>query len=1057
MQDDFGDDFYMRARIYDADSGRFTKRDPIGLQGGDFNLYRFAGNDPVNNTDPSGLLPSGDIYGAVGAEFTVGGGGNIQGGGFIHTGDGFVNGLLDSGLFVSPGSSVGLNIGLSAGFGVTPDLSGFSNNVNGSFKVVGGSVQLDDNGKPVGGFVGFAPSLDDIIPAPTASASFSTSYGVKLTPRKVINGISNTITGVDWAPVDVLTDSQYNQFAQKRLQDPVVRSIFDNSTITDPQERLLDAVRKANRMRAEDPDSVNQNNPPPSRSTESITIGPRDPNQIIGPGGFGAEPITGEIDTQPVRFGGWVKGGEVYPYTILFENKPDATAPAQIVTVTQTLDSDLDMTTFELGSFGWADFEVTAPKGLSSWSTRVDAIAKLGVYVDVSASLNAATRVLTVTYTSIDPVTGDVPLDPFAGFLPPNVTAPQGDGFLTYSIKPLAGVTSGTEITAVASVVFDFEAPLSTPTLTNKIDTIAPTSSVLQFPSATTSRGKFKVVLASFDETGGSGFDFGSVFFSDNGGPLQTLVPTNSDSDFLFTGGIAGHTYTFFGRGQDNAGNISLLPLTPTATIQVVAPTLLPVVKSRTFTDSDGDVYTVKISGPGTLNAVLLDPDSDDRGSLDQLFLTGSTAKTKVTVTVKKNKTGGDGIVAIGDLTVTGDLGAFTAKQSDFIVDGIIASGALGKVSVRDFTALDPFLGAPGITTGGTPASKLKLALAARGLSDGFVLSTPTGIASIAAQQIGEGSISGATLGSLTTKFGDANMNLAIPGAVGTVTIGGSANVSQWSVGSIGAVTIGGTLNADIDATTTVKSVSIKNGALNGQITGTTIGPVSIKGGDLGGFIGASAPVGKTKAFGGLSITGGSLTGSVAVTGAMGDLTVNGGHMNGTITSGAIGKVTITGGDLSGDILVAGAAGAVSVKSSKTGAGGGILGTTLVAAKIASLTVAKDLTDSRILAGAALGADVAIGGGDDTFAAATIGAVKIGGNITSSVIAAGLSNPDGIFDNGDDTLLGIAPKITSKIAALIVKGSADPDSYFATGAFTAAPKIGTSTIAPATDPRFLVA
>jgi RHS repeat-associated protein len=45
---------FRRNRYYDAQSGRFTQEDPIGLAGG-INLYGFAAGDPVNFSDPFGL------------------------------------------------------------------------------------------------------------------------------------------------------------------------------------------------------------------------------------------------------------------------------------------------------------------------------------------------------------------------------------------------------------------------------------------------------------------------------------------------------------------------------------------------------------------------------------------------------------------------------------------------------------------------------------------------------------------------------------------------------------------------------------------------------------------------------------------------------------------------------------------------------------------------------------------------------------------------------------------------------------------------------------------
>ena len=48
------------ARDYDPQVGRWTSKDPILFDGGQANLYVYAGNDPINRTDPSGRFAGVD-------------------------------------------------------------------------------------------------------------------------------------------------------------------------------------------------------------------------------------------------------------------------------------------------------------------------------------------------------------------------------------------------------------------------------------------------------------------------------------------------------------------------------------------------------------------------------------------------------------------------------------------------------------------------------------------------------------------------------------------------------------------------------------------------------------------------------------------------------------------------------------------------------------------------------------------------------------------------------------------------------------------------------------
>ena len=73
-----------------------------------------------------------------------------------------------------------------------------------------------------------------------------------------------------------------------------------------------------------------------------------DPNDITGPAGLAQQ---------------FVPEGAPFVYTIRFENLAAATASAQTVVVTQTLDPDLDLATFELMSFGLGGSVVELPDG----------------------------------------------------------------------------------------------------------------------------------------------------------------------------------------------------------------------------------------------------------------------------------------------------------------------------------------------------------------------------------------------------------------------------------------------------------------------------------------------------------------------------------------------------------------------------------------------------------------------------------------------------------------------------------------------------------------------
>ncbi|HZG52013.1 MAG TPA: SBBP repeat-containing protein, partial [Pyrinomonadaceae bacterium] len=264
-----------------------------------------------------------------------------------------------------------------------------------------------------------------------------------------------------------------------------------------------------------------------------------DPNDKVGASGAGA-----------ARY---IAGAEPLRYAIYFENKPEANAPAQEVVITDQLDpSKLDFDTFSLGSIGFGkDKLITPPSGLSEFSTDVDLRPQNNLIVRLHAKLDKATGLVTWRFTSIDPKTGLLTDDPLAGFLPPNKTAPEGEGQVLFTVQPKRGLSTGTEIRNRARIVFDTNAPIDTPEWLNTVDNSKPVSAVLPLPASSNS-ARFAVSWSGSDT--GSGIRSYTIFVSEDGAPFVEWQRDTTLTSGTFAG-RPGHTYAFHSIARDAAGN----------------------------------------------------------------------------------------------------------------------------------------------------------------------------------------------------------------------------------------------------------------------------------------------------------------------------------------------------------------------------------------------------------------------------------------------------------------------------------------------------------------------
>ncbi len=242
-----------------------------------------------------------------------------------------------------------------------------------------------------------------------------------------------------------------------------------------------------------------------------------------------------------------------FTYVVNFENKSTATAPAQEVYITDTL----DMNIFDINSFRSVYIKIgnkiaQAPFDAQSTSWLVDMRPELNLRTEVKLTLDKQKGIAHWYFKAIDPMTDTLPSDPLVGFLPPNDSIGSGQGCVTFSIDLKDGVEDGESVKNKASIVFDYNDPIITPTWENTKDNIAPISTMFQ-PVITTDSTALISWIAE-DNKNGSGVYRYDLYMKQGSAPYEPLV-ANTDLtsfDFKYRMGVE---YAFYTIAVDSAGN----------------------------------------------------------------------------------------------------------------------------------------------------------------------------------------------------------------------------------------------------------------------------------------------------------------------------------------------------------------------------------------------------------------------------------------------------------------------------------------------------------------------
>lgn len=269
-----------------------------------------------------------------------------------------------------------------------------------------------------------------------------------------------------------------------------------------------------------------------------------DPNEMIGPNGTGKE--------------NWIQNLNEIPYTVLFENKSTASAPAHTVVVTDTLDlNTFDLKNFSFGNFGWGD-SIFSPIGtnLKEFSRDIDLRPEKNLIARVSAKVDTLTGIVKWEFLSLTPETLQEEEDPFLGFLPPNVNSPEGEGFVSFSVGLKETLASHHRIANQATIKFDENTPILTNIFENTLDKDIPESHVTGLTPKM--GGKILVEWSGVDNS--SGIKHYSVFVQKDDEEIKPWVLDTIATNAEFQTAEKGSTYKFYSICMDSVGYRENLP-----------------------------------------------------------------------------------------------------------------------------------------------------------------------------------------------------------------------------------------------------------------------------------------------------------------------------------------------------------------------------------------------------------------------------------------------------------------------------------------------------------------
>jgi hypothetical protein len=254
-----------------------------------------------------------------------------------------------------------------------------------------------------------------------------------------------------------------------------------------------------------------------------------------------------------------------FTYLINFENKDSATAAAQEVFVTDTLDlNSFDIESFKAGYIKIGENIYNAPLNVQDNKWTIDMRPDKDLITYVTLSLNKEEGIAKWYFRCVDPETMEWPEDVTAGFLPPNDSLGSGEGSVMFTIDLLDSLVDDASISNKATIVFDNNEPIVTPTWTNTKDIVAP-ESYMEQPEIIDDTTAL-LIWNGIDNSNGSGVYCYNLFVKEGDGDYVQLLSRSSLTtlEYAFKNDVE---YSLYVTAVDSAGNAETKTNVPDITL----------------------------------------------------------------------------------------------------------------------------------------------------------------------------------------------------------------------------------------------------------------------------------------------------------------------------------------------------------------------------------------------------------------------------------------------------------------------------------------------------------